>query len=483
MDSTEINNLFLRSALTQENPFVSTEEVLEWVEGRKRAVEVVVDRIPFAELTEWRFEKRDKKLYHNSGRFFSIDGIKVSAYFGKSHSWEQPIINQPEIGLLGIITKVTDGILYFLLQAKVEPGNINFVQLAPTLQATESNYTRVHKGISPLFLNYFLTPKRGSIVLNQLQSEQGARFLKKRNRNMIVITDDDISGYKDFVWLTLGQIKKLMKINNLINMDTRTVISGIPFGRYRSEQLELFETYNVKTNENAFSFDLLRSALDFDSSLNTFDEIINWFTSLKSSYKLNVETVDLFNLNDWVVGESEIYHKKQKYFRVFAANISISNREVKKWQQPLIEPVDEGIIAFIIKKINGVMHFLVQAKLESGNFDVLEMAPTVQCITDSYDVSEELPFLKYVLSAKEHQIKYDTYQSEEGGRFYCEENRNMIIWADDDFTDSLPENFMWLTLSQLNMFVKFNNYLNIQARSLIAVVDFNEEFDFMHGAI
>lgn len=36
---------------------------------------------------------------------------------------------------------------------------------------------------------------------------------------------------------------------------------------------------------------------------------------------------------------------------------------------------------FYYKKINGVYHFLVQAKLECGNFDVMELAPTVQCLT------------------------------------------------------------------------------------------------------
>ncbi len=481
MNNTEINNAFLRSALTQENPFISTQKVVEWVEERKNAVDVSVNPIPFKKLTEWVFDEESKNLRHKSGKFFSIDGISVSTNHGGVKSWQQPIINQPEVGLLGIITKLVDGVLFFLLQAKVEPGNIGKVQLAPTLQATESNYTRVHKGIKPLFLNYFLKPKRGSVLLNQLQSEQGARFLKKRNRNIIVITEDDISGYADFIWLTLGQIKKLMKVDNLVNMDTRTVVAGIPYGKYSSEQLELFDTYNIKTNENAFSYDLLRSALDFESSLHTFDGLLSWFNGLKSQYKLEVQKTSLMDLKDWKIGSSEITHHKNKYFKVFAADIKIGNREVKHWQQPLIKPVDDGIIAFVMKKINGVMHFLVQAKLESGNFDVLEMAPTVQCITDSYDVSEDLPFLNYVLSAEKEQIKFDTMQSEEGGRFYREQNRNMIIQADESFPIELPPKFAWLTINQLGMFLKFNNYLNIQARSLIAAIDFIDEFDFLSG--
>ena len=36
-------------------------------------------------------------------------------------SWDQPVINQKEIGYLGCITKEIKGVLYFPLQAKVEP--------------------------------------------------------------------------------------------------------------------------------------------------------------------------------------------------------------------------------------------------------------------------------------------------------------------------------------------------------------------------
>lgn len=462
---------------------MSNADVLQWIEARKKAVLVNIEKIKFSDLKEWKFDHDKGNLHHQSGRFFSIEGIEVNTNAGEVQHWCQPIINQPEIGLLGIITKEIDGILYFMLQAKIEPGNINFVQLAPTLQATESNFKQVHKGNKPDFLDYFMNPDPKHVMLNQLQSEQGARFLKKRNRNIIVYTKDMIKESDNFIWLTLGQIKKLMSYDNLINMDTRTVISGIPYGRYNSDQLALFETYNVKTNESTFSYDLLRSSLDFESALHSYDEIIGWFTDLKLKYELEVKPKSLFKLTNWNIGDWEISHEKNKYFKIFVANISIENREVKTWQQPLVEPIDNGIIAFIIKKINGIMHLLVQAKLECGNYDILEMAPTVQCITDSYDASEELPFLNYVLKATPEQIKLDTLQSEEGGRFYREQNRNMIIQADENFPDEIPENFIWMTISQLNMFLKFNNYLNIQSRSLLAAVDFLQEFEFISGEI
>ena len=41
---------------------------------------------------------------------------------------------------------------------QMEPGNINKVQLSPTVQATKSNYTRVHGGKAIKYLNFFKNP-------------------------------------------------------------------------------------------------------------------------------------------------------------------------------------------------------------------------------------------------------------------------------------------------------------------------------------
>ena len=53
-------------------------------------------------------------------------------------------------------------------------------------------------------------------------------FLRKRNRNIIVETRDDVPLHDDFHWLTLGQIKRLIQEPHTVNMDTRTVIAAVP---------------------------------------------------------------------------------------------------------------------------------------------------------------------------------------------------------------------------------------------------------------
>lgn len=466
--------MFLRSAMVVEEAKESLDHVVSWIKYQNDKVKLRIDKVPFSSLKEWEFSDGSRNLRHKTGKFFSIDGISVKTNWGNIHSWSQPIINQPEIGYLGFITKEFNGILHFLVQAKIEPGNINHVQLSPTIQATKSNYTQVHKGNKPKYLDFFVNVTKDQVILDQLQSEQGARFLKKRNRNIIIKIDEEVVIEDNFIWLTLGQLKKLMELDNVVNMDTRTVVSGISFGSFSRSEFELISIFNEKINTNDIGRKFLKSSLLKGKSLHEQHELISWITKKKCEYELDVTKVSLASLDDWSVTEDCIEHKEKKYFKVIGVEVLIENREVTNWTQPMVEPLQSGLCAFVCREINGVLHLAVQAKLECGNLDVIELAPTVQCLTDNYkkSLNGKLPFLHYILDAKKEQIIYDSMQSEEGGRFYKEENRNMIVMGDENLEIELPDDFIWMTLNQLQTFISFNNYLNIQARNLISAISF-----------
>lgn len=455
--------MIIRSLLTNKNPFNSTDDIRQWIKRRNCEVEVRVEKISFADMKMWHSEE-DGSIRHDTGKFFSIIGVDVQTDYGENHHWRQPIINQPEVGYLGILTKVIDGVLYCLMQAKIEPGNVNCVQISPTLQATKSNYSRVHSGKSPNYLDYFVNAKPENIILDQLQSEQGARFLRKRNRNIIIKVDEEVPVLDDFRWMTLGQIKELMHEDNLVNMDTRTVLSGLKISDYVTPLDGL-----LGMSDMGRGFYL--SSTTNHHYISTRDHL-SWLTSLKSKYDLWVTPCSLLNMPGWMKTDSEIVREDGKYFKIIGVNVTITNREVASWCQPLVQPMQQGLCAFIVKKIAGVYHFLVQAKLECGNFDVMELAPTVQCLTDVVVKGEEPDFYNYVINARKDQIKFDVFQSEEGGRFYHEQNRNMIVEADEDFPLDVPPCYTWMTLRQLYKFLRYNNYLNIQARGLIAALNY-----------
>lgn len=466
---------FLVSSLSHGN-FISTTDILAWMKQQNDEVVSNINQIPIGQLKGWNY--RDYRIRHDSGKFFSIDGIHIKTNYRDVPEWDQPIINQPEIGFLGFIVKKFNGVMHFLMQAKIEPGNLNIVQLSPTLQATRSNYTRVHGGKSPNYLEYFNGEKEVYVLVDQLQSEQGARFLHKRNRNIIVEVDEneELSIKKGFIWVSLGQIKELLRYPNVVNMDSRTVISCIKFGSYSEQSLNLLSAVkNIYGIKNAKPDSFLYSVLSVDNHLHELHDIIQWITSLKFKYELRVTPIGISKMKHWIYDGNTLRHEAGKYFDVMGVRVEIGNREVLSWDQPMVRSAQEGLMGFIVKKINGIYHFLVQAKLEAGNFDIVEMAPTVQCLTGNYRKGQNeytIPYLEQVLNASKENIWYSSYQSEEGGRFFQEQNLNIIVEVGDEFPVDVEENYCWMTLNQMLSFVTYNNYLNIAARSLLSAVSF-----------
>jgi oxidase EvaA len=473
---------FYISSLTDRNPFYSTEEIVLWLRELNYRDYFNVERVPLSELRKWRFDKDTQDLVHESGKFFSIRGLKVRTNIGPVKEWTQPIIHQPEIGVLGILTKRIDGILYFLMQAKAEPGNINSFQLSPTVQATRSNYTRVHGGRPTEYLEYFMGNGRHTVLVDQLQSEQGARFYHKRNRNIIVQVpdDEDIEVLPNFRWVTLGQLKQLLRLNNTVNMDARSVIASISFDPEHktsrepvreSELLDCLESSPLVTSPiDPFSVKATVSAHANTSSQHSVDQLLLKIAQHKFDCMLETQLIPLKDVQGWEITDDAIFHEQQRYFSIIGVRIGCDNREVSSWDQPIMEQVTRGIIGFVTHDIEGVVHFLVQLKLESGNMDLLEMAPTVQCITDSYAEGSFPPFVSDILRAENGTVVYDTLQSEEGGRFFQEENRNMLVHYGQSAPVAEIPRYLNLNLHQLKLFAKFNNFLNVEARSLLSIV-------------
>ena len=73
-------------------------------------------------------------------------------------------------------------------------------------------------------------------------------------------------------------------------------------------------------------------------------------------------------------------------------------------------------------------------------------------------------------------VMYDVLQSEEGGRFYQIQNRNMIVEIPECMKVELPFNYTWMTLAQMKEFMRYGMF-NIEARSLISVIVLGKTID------
>jgi oxidase EvaA len=444
-----------------------TTDILSWINELHKTVYVDIQKTTLA-LCGWFYDENCGQIVNQNRSFFQIAGFRQSGGQGRNIS-EQPVIIQDEIGYLGILCKEFGGMLHFLMQAKIEPGNVNKIQLSPTIQATKSNFTQKHGGAKPAYLDYFLNASAHTVIVDQIQSEQSSRFFGKRNRNIIILLDERIEveegpGHR---WLTLGQIKRLMKIDNLVNMDTRTVLSCIPFYNF-SDGLAHVMPYSRDPA-------LIRSICE-EPEAGVLPFIYRYINDYKMFSDIRWEIVPLYTLEDWEMkngGGSEEFICKSGYpFKVVFCDISIEGREVKSWGQPLFEAVGGACFGLLTAVEGGIREFLVKARPEMGCFDKIELGPAVQTeAVGSHEDDDEVSRLFFHCLAHGRGVMHDVVLSEEGGRFYHEQNRNVVIEVDKGELPDVPAGYFWLSYRTLNQLVQINNCLNIQLRNLLSLLE------------
>lgn len=208
---------------------VTVKPIFNWLVKKRKSERSTIKIIPLSQLNDWLYT--EEMVYHKKGtdHFFSIQGVKVENSVGTEVlGWNQPIIVQEAGGFLVILCQKRENTIKFLLQAKFEAGNINKIQLGPTIQATTSNLSQHHGGRKPLFSEYLDHPKT-TLIYSAKHNEEGSRFWQKSNVNGLILLDpkEKIEINENFIWLTLAEIKKLMLYDNVVNPFVKTILCAI----------------------------------------------------------------------------------------------------------------------------------------------------------------------------------------------------------------------------------------------------------------
>ncbi|MFE2760477.1 NDP-hexose 2,3-dehydratase family protein [Streptomyces halstedii] len=435
----------------------------DWYAGAAARTFTQVERVPLDALAGWETDPETGNLRHHTGGFFTVEGLEVRMPAGPVPAWSQPIINQPEVGVLGILVKEFDGILHCLMQSKVEPGNVGGVQVSPTVQATRSNYTGIHGGRPVPYLDRFRDAGSRGTLVDVRQSEQGSAFHHKRNRNMVVEAEGEVEVQEDFHWLTLGQLHRLLAEDDVLNMDARTVLSCLPFAHADLAR-------ELGPPADPFQAALIRSCDPSAGARHPLGAVLSWITEARTRTEVRARRVPLAGLPGWHRTPERISHESGAFFDVIGVRVEAGGREVARWSQPMIEPHGTGVVAFLTRSIDGVLHVLMNARVEAGYMDVAELAPTVQCTPASYahlPSSARPRYLDAVEEADPARVRFRSLLSEEGGRFHHARNRYLIVDTDLDVPADDPD-YRWMTVHQLVELLRHSHYLNIQARSLVA---------------
>ena len=410
-----------------------------WFKGQKKINKINIDIIDISKINNWKADK--VSIFHISKKFFKIIGIKVNTNFFKKN-WDQPIILQDELGILGLIKNFENG--KYLLQAKVEPGNKNKLQLSPTVQATKSNFTQIHGGKKVPYLNFFLKQMKKNI---SNQSEQGFRYLYKFNSNILVITKKKIKLLPGFYWASLKELIGMSNLKNLLNMDTLSVIST-----------------HIKPNR-------------IDKPINSKKFIKEWFKKKDNKFFLKNKIVPLSHLKDWSYNSKKISHKNNDHFSVIGIKVQTNKREVESWCQPILKGKNLALTGFIIKEFNKTNHYLCRYILKPGlKKSVLTSTVNTSNIkffgSDKNLTDIQKQFIKkFFLNKKYQKFKvYDNIMSDEGGRFFHSEIRYLGLFINEDLNFRLPSNYIWVSQNQMIDMIQ-NKRFDIEARLLFGCLN------------
>ena len=202
--------------------------ILSWIKLRQKKIKSTSKIINLNKCEGWYFDK-NSNLHHKSGQFFKIKGIETKGAMGREvKSWTQPILTQKHGGVLAFISRQSKKYgTQFLIDAKIEPGDDSIIKISPSFQATQSNMNQAHGGRKPKFYDIVIQQKSAELIYYTIHNEEGARFWKKSNWNVIVNLknpyDKRIKG-SNYKWVSFKQIKKLSLINRYVNPFVKTIL-------------------------------------------------------------------------------------------------------------------------------------------------------------------------------------------------------------------------------------------------------------------
>lgn len=392
-------------------------------------------------------------MEHETGFFFSIAGVRAASNVQGIDGLATPIIDQPEIGILAFLLRESEDGYEWLMQAKAEPGTVERVQLAPSVQATESNFRRRHGGEPTRYLDLVLEAGSGGDRIADIeQSEQGSMFWNKYNRNVAHRADVAAGGW--WRWAKSAEVRHALGQDYALNTDARSVLVSTPW-RYVSTTGAPFAV-----GGDAWGAKLAASyqAAGERDALAALD-------ARRAATTLTVAPVSLDALPNCLISKDQIISNvRAPALAIGAFHIDAPNqeRETDAWNQPLVARAAQSA-TLVCATRGGVLHFLLRFSPEIGFTNRVQFGPSLQ--SDAYAAAPAW----LAAAAARGLVHASILQSDEGGRFWQCITRYTVceIYEANARED---EDGVWVTLGDLERLAAVRGALTNEARSLISML-------------
>ncbi|MFB7918460.1 NDP-hexose 2,3-dehydratase family protein [Streptomyces sp. NPDC056061] len=408
---------------------------------RRHSLTARVLPVPLAELRSWAVTDGGA-LAHETGRFFRIVGARDLT--DTRRPLEQPLIEQREVGMLCLFVARFDGEFHGLITFKFEPGTPDGIEVAPTVQATRSNYEAAHGGKRVPAAEIALSEDVCTLA-DAVQREQESWFLGKVNRNRIVLLDvaeavDIARSVPESRWVPIPVLLEAALESRLLNMDLRSVLSMWPL--------------EATAVPEAFVPPGRRPRKDGPDPVPTGSA---------------PEIVPLDRLSHWKMAES-IEHRQRRFFSVVGCRVEGQGREVASWDQPLLAPAGMGQCTLLIRPGADGPELLVAERVRIGSVRGPSLEARFQRgdIADHTTESRRRSMIAESSALAHCREIHSAVHAEEGGRF----RGAIATYHVGLLADAVEEQSAdrWMALNEVEALDQRGDRLSVELRTCLTMI-------------
>ena len=153
-----------------------------------------------------------------------------------------------------------------------------------------------------------------------------------------------------------------------------------------------------------------------------------------------------------------------------AKNVS-NNQTLEEFRQSYNDLVDEvgGLLGLIRTKIDNLPHYLVEAKFEPGNYNKIQISPSVQATYSNLKRAHKGKRNKMISHLKASKTIVKKFVSEDGGRFMNKRNLHWIVQSNRKIIIN-DKSFKWLSLWEIKQLSLKKTVISPHLRSIISLI-------------
>ena len=245
----------------------------------------------------------------------------------------------------------------------------------------------------------------------------------------------------------------------------------------------LFTNFKELVNIATINYDLseyeaekIVESLMCTNSISSMEDVLQFYDLQRKSNPAKVEKKALTTLSKWEISDQKISHESGSFFEIIGiSTTNSSSREVgnKGWDQPIIQEKNNkgGLLGLIRTKINGLPHYLVDAKFEPGNFQDIQLSPTLQATFSNIERAHGGNPPSYLEFFRDYELKenyiFNNWMTEDGGRLYKKRNLGLVKFVEFEEIGPLKSSFIFLSRHQITTLSKTNSIINPHLMRLI----------------